>query len=695
MPEKYNRLIHEKSPYLQQHKDNPVHWYAWGEEAFKAAKEEKKPIFLSIGYSTCHWCHVMEHESFERDEVAQVLNEKFISIKVDREERPDVDEIYMAAVHTMGMRGGWPLSVFLTPDLKPFYGGTYWPREYFIQILNRLAQIWKEQPEKIFDSSEQIFEMVKAQKSASLGITELTESIFSDFYRYSSMSFDPIWGGFGPAPKFPHSMQISMLLRIYRRTREPHALQMVTKTLEKMARGGIYDHLGGGFARYSTDERWLVPHFEKMLYDNALLAKTYLEAYQTTQIETFASVARETLDYVLRDMTHPEGGFYSAEDADSEGEEGKFYVWKESELKDLLTAEEFELFAKVYGITSSGNFEHKSNILSLQENFQWEDKENPLLKSAYQKLFEVRSKRIRPHRDDKILTSWNGLMISAMTMAYRVLPGVPSPWTGEGQGEGDPTPSKYLEAAKKAVNFIQKKLYKDQKLLARYRDGEGRFAGYLDDYAYLIQGLLDLYECNFDPEILKWAITLQNKQQELFEDKNQGGFFFTDGSDASILVRSKECTDGAIPNGNAVSTLNLLRLYHLTFENHYQETALKIFRCFSKIISEYPHALSQMLIAYDFLTDSTKEIAVITPDKTDVTAKNFLKELQKDFFPNKVIALGLVGKEFPPLLKGKPLLEGKTTFYVCEDQLCQSPTSDGKLAMRKVSEYRSYSLLKS
>ncbi len=668
MIEQKNHLLNEKSPYLLQHKENPVHWFAWGEEAFKVAREENKPIFLSIGYSTCHWCHVMAHESFEDQAVADLLNQNFISIKVDREERPDVDEIYMAAVHAMGQRGGWPLSMFLNIDLKPFYGGTYWPKEHFKKILQELSRVWREEPEKIQKSGESIFEHLKNQKTGSLESAALSNEIFEKFYQHSEAMFDPHFGGFGSAPKFPHSMQMSMLLRITQFPLSSSSVEgkiaMVQTSLERMARGGIYDHLGGGFARYSTDERWLVPHFEKMLYDNALLVRTYLEAYQVTKNEMFTSVTKEILDYVLRVMTHPEGGFYSAEDADSDGVEGKFYVWKETELKTVLSSKEFELFCKVYGISSSGNFEGE-NILSLQPGYDWSIKQNPLLISAQQKLFEIREKRIHPHKDDKILTSWNGLMISAMALGYQVL--------------GD---ERYLKAAEKSAQFIKNHLFLGAHghapLQARYRDGEGRFSAYLDDYAFLIQGLIDLYESNFDPNILKWGLELQKIQNDLFWDQSDGAYFFTDGNDSTLLIRSKEATDGALPNGNAVSALNLLRLYHLNFEEEFSKKAQDIFRFFSKLIGEYPQAFSQMLIAYVFQNHS-KEIAILEKME-DSVAKQFLKEIYQNFYPNKVMVKGVVPSSFPLLLNGKDLIDQKTAFYICEKQSCQKPTSDFKEA---------------
>lgn len=669
----HNRLQYEKSPYLLQHKDNPVNWHAWGEEAFKLSREKNKPIFLSIGYSTCHWCHVMAHESFENAEVAAILNEYFIPVKVDREERPDVDEIYMAAIHAMGQRGGWPLSMFLTTDLKPFYGGTYWPRDQFLIILEKLALVWKEQPEKIFGSGDQILESVKAQKNVELGHADLSEKIFQEFYRYSSATFDRYWGGFGHAPKFPHTMQLALLLRIYRRTQETHALKMVTHSLEQMARGGIYDHVGGGFARYSTDERWLIPHFEKMLYDNALLVKIYLEAYQVTKNESFAQIAEECLDYILRDMTHPEGGFYSAEDADSEGEEGKFYVWTFEELKSALTNEEFEALQKTFDIKINGNFEHHTNNLALRNDISWADRKHPLIQSSLEKLFKIREKRIRPHLDDKILTSWNGLMISAMALGYQIL-----------------KKDKYLEAALKAYTFIlnQSGLYQNEKLFARYRDGESRFSAYLDDYAYLIQGILDLYECNFDTTLLKQALELQKKQDELFWDHDKDGYFFSDGSDSSLLVRSKEGGDGAIPNGNAVSALNLQKLYAYTFDENLKKKTIDVFRYFSKIMVEYPHACPQMLIAYDYFTDNSKEIVIASSSPL----RSSLLPLHPHFIPNKVIAWTDGKKDFPPLVKGKIPLNEKTTYYICETGSCLAPTNNENEMEKEINKSKSYHL---
>ncbi|HCU23983.1 MAG TPA: thioredoxin domain-containing protein [Deltaproteobacteria bacterium] len=669
-----NLLKNEKSPYLLQHQNNPVHWYAWGDAAFQAAQAQNRPIFLSIGYSTCHWCHVMAHESFEDQEVADVLNRDFISIKVDREERPDVDEIYMSAVHAMRQRGGWPLSMFLTPDLKPFYGGTYWPRPVFLGILDQVAKVWREQRGEIEKSGESIVEYLRAQKSAILETRSLDVSVFQKFFLQTQQSFDAVWGGFGPAPKFPHAMQISLLLRVHRRSGEPRALEMARFTLEKMARGGIYDHVGGGFARYSTDEKWLVPHFEKMLYDNAQLAATYLEAFRATKEEMFRRVAAETLDYVLRAMTHPEGGFYSAEDADSEGEEGKFYVWTFEELSEALTQPELEHWIRVYQISPAGNFEHGANIFSLSDEFSWQEKDHPLIRSAREKLFQLREARIHPHKDDKILSAWNGLMIRAMALGYQVL------------GE-----EKYLEAAHRAAQFIRKNLFSDSHLQARYREGEGRFAARLEDYAYLIQGLIDLYQCDFNPEPLRWALELQEVQYRLFWDKDASAFFFTDGKDPSLLLRSKEGMDGALPNANAVSAWNLLRLQGLTYDLRYGEWAQGIFSCFSAVMSEYPTAFSTLLIAYDYFSDLSAEIAVLcAAEKSDLEAS--LQKIRAEFFPNQVLALGKGGQDFPLLLSGKTALENKIIYYLCRDQSCEAPLQEAQKLLEKLREFREYRL---
>lgn len=665
MTELSNNLRFEKSPYLLQHQDNPVHWQAWGEEAFQMAKAANKPIFLSIGYSTCHWCHVMAHESFEDLEVAAALNRDFIPIKVDREERPDVDDIYMSALHAMRQRGGWPLSMFLTHDLKPFYGGTYWPKPLFLNVLGQVAKVWRESPDQVFETGQSIVDYLKLQKSAQAEGVGMSEDVFGGFFRQSLMSFDPAWGGFGQAPKFPHANQLAMLLRIWRRSGEPRALEMVRFTLDKMARGGIYDHLGFGFARYSTDARWLIPHFEKMLYDNAQLAVAYLEGFQATQDPMFRRVAGETLEYVLRVMTDPEGGFFSAEDADSEGEEGKFYVWTFEELSEVLTKDELEHFCRVYQVSPGGNFEHGTNNLSLADEFAWSEKEHPLIRSAWEKLFPLREARVHPHKDDKVLTAWNGLMIRAMAIGYQVL--------------GD---EKYLIAAHRAVEFLKKKLVQQGELLARYREGEARFAARLDDYAYLVQALIDLYACDFNPETLSWALDLQGRQDAKFWDAVGGAYFFTDGSDPSLLLRGKEGMDGALPNANAVAAANLLRLHDLTLDSAYREKAMKTLEVFAPTAAEFPSAFGTLLLAYDYLTDGAAEIAIV--DAKDGVGEAFLRGLRGGFFPNVVVACGSEGQDFPPLLQGKTRLDGGSAIYICRERTCEKPLSVVAEALAKL-----------
>ena len=671
-PRNYNHLGKEKSPYLLQHKDNPVWWYAWGEEAFQASRKENKPIFLSIGYSTCHWCHVMEKESFEDREVAHLMNQHFISIKVDREERPDVDKIYMDAVVAMASQGGWPMSVFLTPDLKPFFGGTYFPKLHFIKLLNHVDVAWKKNQSEIQKSVQELTDYLIQLSHDEKKQEKIDDNIFSIFLSQLHSRFDPYHGGFGSAPKFPPSSSLSLLLRIAARSENKSALEMAHKTLEGMARGGIYDHLGGGFARYSTDSTWLVPHFEKMLYDNASLSWVYLEAYQLTQKKMYLSIAQETLNYILRDMTHPEGGFYSAEDADSEGHEGKFYVWTIEELKKTLSEKEFPLFQKVYGITQNGNFEHGTNILSLDKEFNW-DVKYAELKDIHNKLFKIREKRIHPHKDDKILTAWNGLMIASLAKAYQVT-----------------QDKKYLHAAEKAAQFIQKYLYNNGKLLRRYRDGEAKFHAYLDDYAFFIHGLLNLYECSFDRKWLTYAFDLQKKQNEFFWDEKNGGYFFSNEDSADLIRRSKDYQDGAKPNSNAVSALNLLKLYNFTFNEEYKNRAKKIFENSSAKILQYPSAFSYMLIALDYYLGRSKEIAIIGR-RDDETTRNMLSFLNASFLPNKILAFTEAQEtDELPLTKNKKMLNQKTTAYVCENGVCQLPTSDLQVFKKQVQEVKKY-----
>jgi uncharacterized protein YyaL (SSP411 family) len=671
---KYNRLAQEKSPYLLQHKDNPVNWFPWGKEAFEAAHKENKLIFLSIGYSTCYWCHVMEKDSYENEEVAQVLNDHFISIKVDREEHPDVDQVYMDAVVSLTGQGGWPLNTFLTPDLKPFFGGTFFRRDQFIPLLNKIAEEWETRPDAILNSSEKITEALKLT-TLNPSTAQLNENILRNAFAQLKERFDSTYGGFGGAPKFPRSMNLSLLLRIYRRTGNEEALKMVTTTLDQMARGGIYDHLGGGFHRYSTDEKWFIPHFEKMLYDNALLAVTYLEAYQVTGKNEYSQVARETLDYVLREMTDPQGGFYSAEDAGEVGAEGEFYLWSEEELKRALTPEQFQLFKKTYGITSEGNFENGKNILYLKNTLSPSPVEGEGVKIQ---LFKIRDHRPHPRKDDKILTSWNGLMIAAMAKGYQVL--------------GD---ERYLKAAQKSALFIKNHLMEHGELLRRYREGESRYRGTLEDYAFLMNGLLNLYESNFDEQWIRWAHDLQNQQDKLFWDEKKGGYFFSEQGDPTLILRKKEYDDHAIPSANSMAALNLLRLHDFTFEEEYQKKAEKVFESIASELSQFPSSFPQLLIALDYYLDRAKEIAVIKNPNHEDTA-SIQQYLYKTFLPNKVMA---IGNETPmdastvlTILKGKKAMDGKTTIYVCEKNICKLPTHDLEQAKSLINDFKRYKL---
>ncbi len=674
-PKFINRLISEASPYLLQHAHNPVNWYAWGPEALETAKAESKIILLSIGYSTCYWCHVMEEESYESEQVAEILNRDFIAIKVDREERPDLDKIHMDAVVAMRGHGGWPLNVFLTPDLGPFWGGSYFQKEQFLDILDQIRTVWEKEPEKIEQSGSRLSQYLKTQNQLVKGPVVLDEKILKTGYGSLASSFDGEFGGFGWAPKFPPSMRLQLLLRIAHRTDESMALEMVEKTLDHMARGGIYDHLGGGFHRYSTDERWLVPHFEKMLYDNASLAWTYLEAYQVSGKTMYSSVVREILDYVLKEMAHAGGGFYSAQDAGAVGEEGAFYVWHTSELRELLSPQEFSLFEKVYGLGEPNNFEDGAYILNLQDEYDWEIKANPLIRSAHHKLLVARQARPLPIKDDKILTAWNGLMIATMAKANQVLGEV-----------------RYLEAARHAAYFLKQNLVADRGLLRRYRNGEATFDGYLDDYAYLISGLLTLYETDFDLSWIDWARELQAKQDQLLWNQQLGAYYFSRAGDPHLIRRSVDFVDGARPNSNAVSALNLLRLFALTSHAPYQEKAKALLTANGGNLSRQPGAFAQTLIALDYHLDRSKEIAVIgASNNADTQA--VLSWLQSSFNPNKTLGAGLPAQsDTLALLARKPMIKGKTTVYVCEDTICKWPTSDLTQVKRLVSDIKTYSL---
>ncbi|HEX5035887.1 MAG TPA: thioredoxin domain-containing protein [bacterium] len=665
MTHKYtNRLAQEKSPYLLQHAHNPVDWYAWGPEAFEKAKTEDKPIFLSIGYSTCHWCHVMERESFENEDIARVLNENFVSIKVDREERPDVDQIYMNAVQGMTGSGGWPLSAFLTHELEPFWGGTYfppesrWGRPGFKDILLEISKFWKTDRQKLTEAGKEVGAALQSRSRTSAGMKTLSEETLRRAFAAFRDLYDPQYGGFGGAPKFPRSETISLLFRIYRRTGEKQALAMGMHTLDRMARGGMYDHLGGGFSRYSTDERWLVPHFEKMLYDNALLARAYLEAFQIDGNPMWEGVARETLDYVLRDMTAPEGGFYSAEDADSEGEEGKFYVWTEGELKPLLSGEQFQAVKEHFQVTPQGNFEGHT-ILSFKEGTPWASRYSEPLKSAIKTLFDVREKRIHPYKDDKVIASWNGLMIGSLAFAAQIL-----------------DDERYLKAARKAAAFVTSRMWDGKTLKRRYRDGDVRFDGSLDDYTFLASGLLDLYETDFDPKWFSAAMALQKRADELFWDDKDGGYFFTAAGDPTLIARSKEIYDGAVPSGNSIAALNLLKLYDYTLDDAFSKKAEFVQKAFSEFVSSHPQASPALLMAVDYATDDSKEI-VVAGRSSDGKRKALIASIHHLFLPNKVLAANDPAQPASgvPLAEGKTEVNGEAAVYLCQGHACRKPVT--------------------
>ncbi len=670
-----NHLATETSPYLLQHKDNPVDWYPWGPEALARAKREQKPIFLSIGYSACHWCHVMEHESFENEAIAKLLNESFVCIKVDREERPDLDQLYMNAVQMLTGRGGWPMSVFLTPELKPFYGGTYWPPKRrgqmpgFDEVVISMAHFWKEKREQAVDMADKLtVAMAKIDQGAEGG--QLSANLLVSAASTLSNSFDRTYGGFGGAPKFPSSMALQFLMRHWHRKQDRQSLDMVRVSLDRMAAGGIYDHVGGGFARYSVDAHWLVPHFEKMLYDNALLAATYLEAFQVTEEENYARVVRETLDYILRDMTGEAGGFYSTEDADSEGVEGKFYVWTPDQLKEVLGGDAAETFARVYDVTASGNFEH-SNILNLPKTLkqQAELLKRDLtdltaeLRASRAKLFSAREKRIHPHKDDKVIVAWNGLMIDTMARAGAVL--------------DEP---RYVQAAAKAADFLLTELRPEEgRLLHTWRNGQAKIDAYLDDYACLANGLVSLYEATFEGRFLDEAVKLVEAVLEKFSDNKGGGFYFTSAEQETLIVRGKDFADNAVPSGNSMAATVLVRLGKLTGKQKYLDAAQGAMLPTLKLMDRAPVATGQILIALDLLLGPTYEM-VLAGELQDESTSRALAGLRERYLPNKVLAFaGNSDKGNPPtaaladLLVGKSVQGSGPSLYVCEGHTCQAP----------------------
>ncbi|MFC1739188.1 thioredoxin domain-containing protein [Planctomycetota bacterium] len=675
-PKHTNRLINESSPYLLQHAHNPVDWYPWGSEAFEQAKKEDKPVFLSIGYSTCHWCHVMERESFENERIAKIMNANFVSIKVDREQRPDVDQIYMNAVQLMTGSGGWPLSVFLTPDGRPFYGGTYFPsidmygRPGFERVLLSIANAWKNRRQELVDSAGNLSELLKSP-TGSVEKRKLSPQILTGAFKYFQDSFDAANGGFGFAPKFPQPTNLSTLLCYWYRTGDEQSLQMVEKTLDAMAKGGIYEHVGGGFHRYATDASWFIPHFEKMLYDQALLSKVYLQAYQITGKKTYAEISKEIFDYVLRDLIDPKGGFYSAEDADSEGAEGTFYLWKPNQIASVLDKDQARLFNAYYGVTEKGNFEKGKTILHVSTSIEQLGKEfgkdpnkiEKILADARMKIFQSRQKRIRPHRDDKVITAWNGLMISSLSYGGAIL-----------QEE------RYVEAAKRSAEFILSTLYKNGRLMRYYRDGQAVEKAFLDDYAFMILGLLDLYEASFNTKWLIKAKELSEEMIELFADIERGAFFLTGKDGEKLIARAKPGSDGAVPSGNSITALALLKLGRLTMNQHFTEQGGKVLEFFSSQLKESPAYSSAMLTALNFWLGPTQEIVIAgSVDATDT--KKMLKLIRRKFLPNAIVLLheqdnaGSNIYKIVPFIRNQVAIDGKATAYVCENYICNRPVN--------------------
>lgn len=687
-----NALLKEKSPYLLQHAFNPVHWFPWGSEAFEKARKENKPIFLSIGYSTCHWCHVMAHESFESQAIADILNKYFICIKVDREERPDLDHIYMAATQALTGGGGWPMSVFLTPDLKPFYAGTYFPPESkhglpgFADLLQSIQQAWENDRDKILNSAENITAHLK--NTSIQEASSIEKRILDKAYTLTVSQYDPKYGGFGNAPKFPRPVIFNFLLRYFHKHKKQKALDITTHTLHEMAKGGMYDQIGGGFHRYSVDEQWRVPHFEKMLYDQSQLTISYLEAYQLTQDSFFVDIAKDTFDFVLRDMTSPEGGFYSAEDADSplpenplEKAEGAFYVWSKNEVELHLGKDNASILNYHYGIKADGNAladPHKEfsgkNILYIAHSLENTAKHfkkttseiRKIVNESRIKLLTARNQRPRPHLDDKVITSWNGLMMSAFAKGYQVL------------GE-----KKYLNAAQKNADFTLNTLYDktSKTLFRRYRKGEAGLNAVLEDYAFLVQGLIDLYEASFDTRWLEAAVKISENQIALFEDTKNGGYYNTSGKDSSVLIRMKSDYDGAEPTGNSVTALNLLRLSQITDNPVFHQKAVKTIEAFAKKVTDYPPIMPQMLVAHDFQMDKPKQIIIVGKKQASDTEK-MIREVNKRFLPNKIFifADGSKGQEYLaqklPFLTDMKAIDGKATAYICENYTCKLPTTE-------------------
>ena len=661
-----NNLIHETSPYLLQHAHNPVEWYGWNETALKKAKDENKPIFLSIGYSSCHWCHVMAHESFENEDVAKFMNENFVNIKVDREERPDIDDIYQKVCQIATGQGGWPLSIFLTPDQKPFYVGTYFPvldsygRPGFGSICRQLSQAWKEKPKDIEKSAEKFLDAL--QKTETITVpTKLERSILDEAAMNLFQIGDPTYGGFGSAPKFPNAANISFLFRYAKLSGLSKFNEFSLKTLKKMAKGGIFDQIGGGFSRYSTDAKWLVPHFEKMLYDNALIPVNYAEAYQITKDPFYLDVMKKTLDFVLREMTSPEGGFYSAYDADSEGVEGKFYVWKKSEIKEIL-GNDADLFCLYFDVTDGGNWEGNNilcnnlNLSTVAFNFGvTEQKAQEIINSCSEKLLKVRSTRIPPGLDDKILVSWNSLMITAFAKGYRVT-----------------NDTRYLDAAKNCISFIENNLFENDKLLRTYKNGSAKIDGYLEDYSYFVNALLDVFEIEPEKKYLDLALKLGDHLVDHFWDSDTSSFFMTSDNHEKLIIRPKSNYDLSLPSGNSVSAFVMLRLFHLSQKQNFLEISTKIMESQAQMAAENPFGFGYLLNTIFNYMQKPLEITIVNTENSELC-----HSIVTDYLPNSFIvtihnSTQLDSLSDFPFFAGKTF-EDKTTVFVCKDFSCSLP----------------------
>ncbi len=670
---KYNRLVKERSPYLLQHAENQVDWYPWGDEALTRARIEDKPILLSIGYSACHWCHVMAHESFENEEIARLMNDNFVNVKVDREERPDLDMVYMEAVQLITGRGGWPLTVFLTPEGKPFYGGTYFPPEDrhgmpgFPRVLRTVSDAYRNRRTEVEQATQQIIAALNPKLSTHKGTELLTVDTISQSYSALKRDFDNTNGGFGSAPKFPQPLAVELLLRHYYRTRDKNALAMVTLTLEKMARGGIYDQLGGGFHRYATDSRWLVPHFEKMLYDNALLSQLYLHAYIVTGRPLFRRIAEETIDYVLREMISPEGGFYSTQDADSEGEEGRYYLWTPDEIRKTLNERMAFLICNYYGVTDKGNFEGR-NVLHVAGDFHSD--ESGSIRQARALLLQEREKRVKPSRDGKILTSWNGLMLSSLAEAASVF-----------------SRNDYLTAAFANGSFLLKSMTSDRRLWHVYSRGQSNIDGYLEDYALFIDGLLNLHQATFAGKWLREAIRFVETMVDKFWDNSAGIFYDTGKGRQALFVRPRSSHDGALPSGSSAATQVLLKVAHLTEDKRLEEIAVRSLRVMCESLSAYPLAFVNWLCALDFYLSPKKEFVIVGHPDSKSTIE-IMRVLFGTWLPNKVVAAldpdDSTAITELKLLNNKSMINGQPTVYICEGYSCQAPVTNPDLLLNQL-----------